>query len=75
MQWEMFHPAKLPYPEVEDDMQCVAQITHGYTMAPPKGCPATVAKIMKACWFTNPTKRPSFLLISGLFANTTFQNE
>ena len=68
LQWEMFYPHKLPYPDMEDT-QVAARVTSGYRMYTPRGCPRLAGKIMRACWQHNPKDRPSFLLISNLLAS------
>ena len=65
--WEMFNPTLLPYEECEDHV-CVGRILKGYLLDIPSQevCPERVGKIMKACWYQNPSSRPSFLYISSL---------
>ena len=66
LQWEMFNPAKLyPYPSLQND-EVVEKVTGGYRMPVPRCAPQLVIRIMKACWNSEPGKRPSFLLISNL---------
>ena len=66
--WEMFNPSSLPYEDC-DDKVCVERITQGYVMEAPKECPERVVKILKACWYQNPSSRPSFLYMSSLLSN------
>jgi serine/threonine protein kinase len=68
--WEMFNPTKLPF-EKYDNMAVVSKINEGLRLPVPRGAPSIVAKIMKACWHRNPSKRPSFLLISTLLSTRT----
>lgn len=49
----------------------VSKINSGYRMPTPRGCPPVVARIMKACWHADPTKRPSFLVITSLLTTRT----
>lgn len=67
LQWEMFFPKKLPYHGM-DNFQVATRISKGYRMPVPRGCPAVVARVMKACWHSEPRKRPSFLLIATLLS-------
>ena len=65
LQWEMFFPNKIPYPDMIDT-QMVVKVSSGYRMSIPRVCPSLAAKIMRACWQKNPRDRPSFRLISNL---------
>ena len=47
------------------------QVNEGLRLPVPRGAPSIVAKIMKACCHRNPSKRPSFLLISTLLSTRT----
>ena len=67
LQWEMFFPENIPYPD-EDNDQVSRMISNGYHMPIPQMCPELAAKIMRACWQLDPRNRPSFLLISNLLA-------
>ena len=53
LQWEMFHPNKTPYYDLQTS-QMVAKVTAGYRMDIPKRCPPLAAKIMNGCWAHNP---------------------
>ena len=72
LQWEMFYPDKQPYPDM-DTPQMITKVANGYQMPIPEECPELVVKIMKACWQMDPTKRPSFLLISNLLRKDQLQ--
>ena len=65
LQWEMFNPTKVPYPNMENE-EMIAKVANGYRMPVPRGHPPLVIRIMKACWNKGAAKRPSFLLISNL---------
>ena len=71
--WEMFNPSvDIPYPDL-DDMQVAAMLVTGYTMPIPTQCPPVVASIMKFCWQSDPSKRPSFALISVMLTHSKLQ--
>ena len=72
LQWEMFNPTEIPYP-IFDDVQLTAKLARGYTMPIPDQCPSNIGKIMKSCWKFEPSKRPSFTLISVLLTRLTLQ--
>lgn len=66
LQWEMLNPTKLyPYPSLQND-EVIKSVTGGYRMPAPRHAPPLVVRIIKACWNSEPSKRPSFLLISNL---------
>ena len=48
-----------PYPWMTDD-EVLAQVTQGYRMPQPPGCPDPLYQIMLECWKTDPEKRPTF---------------
>ena len=74
LQWEMFHPKKLPYHDL-GNLQVAMQINNGYRLPIPRGCPAVVARVMKACWHSEPQKRPSFLVIATLLTTRGTQQQ
>lgn len=69
LQWELLNPSEKPYKELQTSLQCAVQVTGGYRLAIPKAYPKTVQLIMEACWQQQPSKRPSFFLISTLLSN------
>ena len=71
--WEMYYPNQLPYAEL-NNVQVLSKVLSGHRLSIPPAYPASVARIMKACWQKKPEKRPSFLLISQtLLTNMTSQ--
>ena len=70
--WEMVNPGAKPYGEVVSEFECGLKIIGGLKPDIPTCYPCTVQKIMKACWHKQPSKRPSFLLVSSLLTNLTF---
>ena len=70
--WEMFNPKEIPYPDLTD-MQFAVKVARGYTQPIPSQCPSTVAKIMKSCWHSIPSKRPSFAYISVLLTRSNLR--
>lgn len=70
--WEMFNPTEMPYSQF-DNVQFAAKLAQGYTMSIPDQCPSIVARIMKSCWWFNPSKRPSFAFISVLLTRSNIQ--
>ena len=70
--WEMFNPEDMPYPDL-DNMQVTAMLATGYTMPIPSQCPPVVAKIMNSCWLRDPSKRPSFAVISVMLTRLQLQ--
>ena len=65
LQWEMFNPNKTPYHDLQT-IQMVVNVSNGYRLPIPRGCPGLAKKIMRACWKQDPKERPTFLLISNL---------
>lgn len=64
--WEMFNPQKVyPYHNMVHE-EMLINIATGYRLPTPRNGPPIVAHIMKACWNTEPSNRPSFLLITNL---------
>ena len=55
-------------------VQVAMKINEGYRLPTPRGCPAVVSRVMKACWHANPAKRPSFLLITTLLTSRVSTN-
>lgn len=75
LQWEMFNPKKLyPYPSLQNE-EIVKKVTDGYLMPTPRNAPQLVVRIMKACWNSQPDKRPSFLLIANLLTGEMISND
>ena len=70
LQWEMFNPSKIPYPDM-DNVQCALNVSQGYTLPIPRGCSSIMAKIMRSCWSQDPAKRPSFFLIATTLSRAT----
>ena len=68
VQWEMFHPNKQPYYDMQTT-KMIVKVANGYRMPIPRRSPPLVAKIMKACWQEDPDERPTFLLISNLLSS------
>ena len=67
--WEMFNPQKeYPYHNMLHE-ELIVNIPKGYRLPTPRNGPPTVVHIMKACWNTEPNKRPSFLLITNLLTS------
>ena len=48
-----------PYPGMTDD-EVLAQVTQGYCMPKPPGCPGPLYLIMLECWKVDPQERPTF---------------
>ncbi len=65
VQWEMFQPTRAPYSTLNSS-QFPKHINSGHTLDIPDVCPHIVAKIMRACWNWNASKRPSFMYIASL---------
>ena len=72
--WEMYNPAIMPYEDM-DNVQVAIGVNQRLRLHIPEAYPATVKKIMKACWQHSPSKRPSFLLIASLLTNAYFGSE
>lgn len=70
--WEMVNPGAKPYGEQWNEFECGLRVIGGHKLETPSVYPPTVQKIIKACWHKEPSKRPSFLLISSLLTNLTF---
>lgn len=71
LMWEMYHPSETPYGDI-DTFSLLMNIAEGMRLPVPEEYPTTIAKIMKACWHQDPTKRPSFLFISSLLTTYAF---
>lgn len=69
LQWELMNPSRKPYEEVKTNFECAIKVTQGYRLVIPEEYPESVQKIMKSCWNTEPTKRPSFFLISSILSD------
>ena len=67
--WEMRYPTIIPYTEMKSNMEVATQVTDGFRLNIPSDYPDVVQRIIKACWQKDPSKRPSFLLISNLLYN------
>ena len=74
IQWEMFQPGRIPYSTLNSS-QFPSYIIKGHTLDIPDICPEIVAKIMRACWHWNTTKRPSFMYIASLLIKRTLGEE
>jgi len=74
LQWEMFNPKKHPYDHM-GNIEVAMKVTTGYRLPVPRRCPPVVARIMKACWHANPSKRPSFRLILILLSTKVTFNK
>lgn len=73
--WEMHNPHKTPYEDM-DNIECAIRVVKdGLRLPIPEPYPPTVKRIMKACSITDPTKRPSFLLIASLLTNAYYGTE
>ena len=70
--WEMFNPTEIPYPELTD-LQVTAKLARGYSMSIPAQCPSIVAKIMRSCWQSDPSRRPSFAFLSVLLTRAKLE--
>ena len=71
LMWEMFKPTAVPYEECSN-LQVVAKVSQELTPTIPDNCPPKIARMMKACWHSVPSRRPSFLLIGRLLTEITF---
>lgn len=70
--WEMANPTLVPYHKYEDFM-VGSKIVEGEKLIPPSQYPEVVQKIMRACWQTQPDKRPSFRYITGLLTRVNLE--
>ena len=75
LMWEMFNPDKPPYYEIPSNAEVIAYVIGGKRLGIPHQCPEGVAQVMKACWISNHTKRPSFLVIASLLQHSKMQLE
>ena len=75
LMWEMQNPNKIPYEEMDNMEYAIRAAKEGLQVPIPESFPSTVKKIMKACLITDPTKRPSFLLIASLLTNICYGTE
>jgi len=59
--WEIMH-CKVPYGETGMDQMAIANAVFSKGIRPPMSsrCPPEVAKLIVACWDTDPNRRPSF---------------
>ena len=70
--WEMANPGAKPYGGELNEFECGLRVVGGMRLETPSVYPPTVQRIMKACWHKDPSKRPSFLLISSLLTSLTY---
>ncbi|GFN96676.1 muscle, skeletal receptor tyrosine protein kinase [Plakobranchus ocellatus] len=57
--WEVFSYAFQPYYGLTHE-QVIAALRSGRTLGPPEDAPPAVYSLMKSCWRTKPSSRPSF---------------
>jgi ephrin-B len=57
--WEMWSYGALPYKGMPNDV-VVTQVSQGYRMPNPKGCPSFVHSLMLSCWNDDLRERPTF---------------
>ena len=56
---ELVTHGSVPYPGLTND-EVLTQVTQGYRMPRPPGCPDHLYQIMLECWKTKPEERPTF---------------
>ena len=56
---ELVTHGRVPYPGMTND-EVLTQVTQGYRMPRPPGCPDPLYQIMLECWKTKPEERPTF---------------
>lgn len=56
-----------PYPGLTATETALAVYQSGYTLPIPRKCPTGIAKMMTACWNSNPEERPDFEKMSNYF--------
>ena len=56
---ELVTHGRKPYPGMTND-EVMTQVTQGYHMPQPIGCPDPLYQIMLECWKTDPAERPTF---------------
>ena len=56
---ELVTHGRIPYTWMTND-EVLAQVTQGYRMRQPLGCPDPLYQIMLKCWNTKPEERPTF---------------
>eukprot|EP01116_Phalansterium_solitarium_P016947 TRINITY_DN4051_c0_g5_i3.p1 TRINITY_DN4051_c0_g5~~TRINITY_DN4051_c0_g5_i3.p1 ORF type:complete len:1197 (-),score=247.61 TRINITY_DN4051_c0_g5_i3:657-4247(-) len=62
--WEFFAYGREPYAD-KSNAECVREVSRGYRLANPAGCPPDIYVIMLHCWNDRPGDRPRF---ANLFA-------
>ncbi|XP_065907466.1 uncharacterized protein [Dysidea avara] len=65
LMWELFNPSVKPYEPLKN-VAVIAEVSAGKRLDIPMECPKMVGDLMQACWITDYTKRPSFLVIANL---------
>ncbi|VDN03299.1 unnamed protein product [Thelazia callipaeda] len=57
--WEIFSLGKVPYPQVDND-DLLSYLQEGNRMEQPKLAPDDIYNLMRQCWLSEPTNRPTF---------------
>lgn len=65
LMWELFNPEVRPYGALKN-AAVIAEVSAGKRLDIPQDCPKMVGELMQACWITDYTKRPNFLVITNL---------
>lgn len=60
--WELYSGGEIPY-AVETMSDAAKMIVEGKILSRPQDCPEAVYQVMKHCWESTPSLRPSFLEI------------
>jgi hypothetical protein len=56
---------EVPYVQFSNT-ETIEKVLAGYRLTPPSNCPSRIANLMKNCWNTDPSTRPSFKVLFTL---------
>lgn len=58
--WEVFTNGETPYGDLDTINVAMKVVNEGLRLSIPKNVPPFIRSLMKECWETNPSQRPTF---------------